>query len=308
MAMASGWNRLMSEVPPLLDRVRRDIDQRLAAIATRLAQEIEGDVGRALAYALQSPGKRVRPALLVAAYQAVGGRDDGIGGIAAAVEIVHTYSLVHDDLPCMDDDPLRRGRPTTHVAFDGATATRVGYLLVPVAGEELARAAAAMRLDAETTRQMAIELFDAGGLRGMIGGQWRDLEAEGQQLDLAGLQSVHGGKTGALIAASVAIGGLAAGGTAPQLAALRRFGREIGLAFQVADDVLDATRTSEQLGKTAGKDAEVRKSTYVGLLGVSAAGRAAREHGDRALAALAAADLRAGSLGPLARYIVDRTS
>jgi geranylgeranyl pyrophosphate synthase len=303
-----GSIRWMADPPATLRRARLDVDARLEQIAARLEAETPGRLGAALSYALQSPGKRVRPALLMAAYQAVGGRDTAIGGIAAAVEIVHTYSLVHDDLPCMDDDPLRRGRPTTHVVFDVATATRVGYLLVPVAAEELARAAAEMGLDAATMGRLASELFEAGGIRGMVGGQWRDLEAEGRQLDLAGLMTVHGGKTGALIAASVVIGGLAAGCSSPELAALREFGREIGLAFQVADDVLDATRTSEQLGKTAGKDAEVAKSTYVGLLGVTAAGAAAHAHAARARAALDGAGLGGGALASLARYIVDRSS
>src|SRR5690606_1553638 len=174
-----------------------------------------------------------------------------------SVEIVHTYSLVHDDLPSMDNDALRRGRPTTHVAFDVPTATRVGYLLVPVAAEELVRAARVMGLDHGTIGALARELFEAGGIRGMVGGQWLDLEAEGRQLDLEGLRAVHRAKTGALIGAAVTIGALAARATPPVLDALKSFGDDVGLAFQVADDVLDATRTSAELGKTAGKDAEV---------------------------------------------------
>ncbi|HPF62669.1 MAG: polyprenyl synthetase family protein [Gemmatimonadetes bacterium] len=298
----------MAERPAVLDEARREVDARLDRAAERIRGETPGRLGEALAYALRSPGKRVRPALVLAAYRATGGSDPAVGGIAAAVEIVHTYSLVHDDLPCMDDDALRRGRPTSHVAFDVPTATRVGYLLVPVAAEELARAGEEMGLDAATVGRLASELFEAGGIRGMVGGQWRDLEAEGRRLDLAGLQEVHGGKTGALIAASVVLGGIAAGAPPDRLEALRAFGTEIGLAFQVADDVLDATRTSEQLGKTAGKDAEVAKSTYVGLLGVSAAAEAARRHADRGVRALEVAGLADGALAPLARYIVDRTS
>ncbi|HRX17950.1 MAG TPA: polyprenyl synthetase family protein [Gemmatimonadales bacterium] len=298
----------MAERPAVLDEARREVDARLDRAAERIRGETPGRLGEALAYALRSPGKRVRPALVLAAYRATGGSDPAVGGIAAAVEIVHTYSLVHDDLPCMDDDALRRGRPTSHVAFDVPTATRVGYLLVPVAAEELARAGEEMGLDAATVGRLASELFEAGGIRGMVGGQWRDLEAEGRRLDLAGLQEVHGGKTGALIAASVVLGGIAAGAPPDRLEALRAFGTEIGLAFQVADDVLDATRTSEQLGKTAGKDAEVAKSTYVGLLGVSEAAEAARRHADRGVRALEVAGLADGALAPLARYIVDRTS
>ncbi len=292
----------------MLAAAREQIDQRLGVTAEAVRLETPGRLGDALAYALRSPGKRVRPALLLAAYRAIGGTHLEIGGIATAIEIVHTYSLVHDDLPCMDDDPLRRGRPTTHVAFDVPTATRVGYLLVPVAAEVLARAMDEMALPPTVQRVIATELFEAGGIRGMVGGQWRDLEAEGADLDLITLMHIHGEKTGALITASVVIGGIAAGATTTQVTALQAFGREVGLAFQVADDVLDATRTSVQLGKTAGKDAVVAKSTYVGLLGVEKASMAAQEHADRAIGFLEAAGVPIGPLSHLARYIVDRTS
>jgi geranylgeranyl pyrophosphate synthase len=292
----------------VLDQARASVDQRLDALAARMEQEVPGANGAALGYALRSPGKRVRPALLLAAYQACGGRDDEVNGLATAVEIVHTYSLVHDDLPCMDNDGLRRGRPTTHVQFDLETATRAGYLLVPVAAEELAKAAHAMSLDSATVADLAVELFEAGGIRGMVGGQWLDLEAEGRQLDLSGLMAVHSGKTGALISAAVVIGGIAAGASRATLDALRGFGTEIGLAFQVADDVLDATGSSGVLGKTAGKDAEVAKSTYVGLLGVERARAEAARHCHAALNLLGVAGVEPGALAPLARYIVTRSS
>lgn len=267
-----------------------------------------GQLGAALGYALRSPGKRVRPALLLAAYRTCGGQLTAVDGLATAVEIVHTYSLIHDDLPCMDNDALRRGRPTTHVKFDLTTATRAGYLLVPVAARELARAAQALGLDDQATHAVAIELFEAGGIRGMVGGQWLDLEAEGRSLDLSGLVQVHRGKTGALIAASVVIGGLAAGATPAVIDALRGYGSEIGLAFQVADDVLDATASSGVLGKTAGKDARVAKSTYVELLGVERAREEAARYGAMALESLHRAGLEPGDLAPLARYIVNRNS
>jgi geranylgeranyl pyrophosphate synthase len=194
------------------------------------------------------------------------------------------------------------------VEFDVPTATRVGYLLVPVAAEELAQAAAAMGLGSETVGALARQLFEAGGIRGMVGGQWLDLEAEGRQLDLSGLTAVHQGKTGALIAASVVLGGIAAGAPEPTLVALQGFGSEIGLAFQVADDVLDATGSSRVLGKTPGKDAEVAKSTYVGLLGVERAREEAARHCRAALNLLDVAGVQPGALAPLARYIVTRSS
>ncbi len=313
MRVSSGSNHSMTEAPggeaiAVLDAIRHRVDEHLLEVAARMEREVPGRLGEALAYALRSPGKRVRPALLVAAYQACGGSHPGIGGLAASVEIVHTYSLVHDDLPSMDNDALRRGRPTTHVAFDVPTATRVGYLLVPVAAEELVRAAKLMELDDDTVGALARRLFEAGGIRGMVGGQWLDLEAEGKHLDLPGLTTVHQGKTGALIAAAVMIGALAAGAPGTSLDALEEFGSEIGLAFQVADDVLDATGSSGVLGKTAGKDAEVAKSTYVGLLGVDQARAEALRHCRLALGALERAGVEPGGLAPLARYIVTRSS
>jgi geranylgeranyl diphosphate synthase type II len=292
----------------LLAEARDIVDAELDRCATRLAGAVPGTLGAAIAYALRSPGKRVRPALVLAAYRAAGGRSAAIAGIATAVEIVHTYSLVHDDLPCMDDDDMRRGRPTTHRAFDTAIATQVGYLLVPVAGEELAGAAAALELAPEAVGALAQELFEAGGIRGMVGGQWLDLEAERRSLSLAELTTVHRGKTGALIRAAAVLGGIAANAEPLVLRALRGYGEEIGLAFQVADDVLDATGTSEELGKPAGRDAVLAKSTYVSVLGVDAARAEAVRYQQRAVAELADVPLMTTSLVALARYIVTRPS
>ncbi|MEO6067861.1 MAG: polyprenyl synthetase family protein [Gemmatimonadales bacterium] len=289
----------------LLD-ARNAVDARLEAWASRLEVEVGGEPGAALAYALRSPGKRVRAALVLAAYHSVGGRSPGVIEVAAAVETVHAYSLVHDDLPCMDDDDLRRGRPTTHVAYDVATATRAGWVMVPVAARVLVAGAAELGLSAAAAAAMAAELFQASGPEGMVGGQWLDLEAERRELDLAGLVQVHRGKTGALIRAACALGGMAARAPEPHVEALRRFGADIGLAFQVADDVLDVTGTSADLGKTAGKDLATAKSTYVRLLGVDGA----RAEADRLAAAavehLSAAGVSPTALGALARYIVER--
>lgn len=292
----------------LLAEARARMDARLGEWAATLRRELPVPVGEAAAYALLSPGKRVRAALVIAAYRSVGGRSDGIAGVAAAVETVHAYSLVHDDLPCMDDDDLRRGRPTTHKAFDVPTATRAGYILVPVAARILAAAAAELGLDAPTLGRMARELFAAGGVEGMVGGQWADLEAEQQDLDIAGLTRVHHGKTGALIRAACALGGIAAGADADAVEGLRRFGLDIGLAFQVADDVLDVTATSAELGKTAGKDAARAKSTFVRLLGVPGARAEARDLARRAVDHLVFAEVPSGSLKALGQYIVERSS
>ncbi|MHB1329978.1 MAG: polyprenyl synthetase family protein, partial [Gemmatimonadales bacterium] len=274
----------------------------------RLRQEVPGSLGQALQYALATSGKRIRPALVLACYRAAGGRAAAIARLAVAVEVIHTYSLVHDDLPCMDDDARRRGRPTTHVAFDVATATRVGYLLVPVAVEVLCEAADQLRLPAATRQAIGRTLLAASGIRGMVGGQWLDLDAEGRSLGAADLTAIHARKTGALIEAACVVGGLAAGADAGMLAGLAGFGREIGLAFQVADDVLDATATTAQLGKTAGRDASLGKSTYVQFLGVEGARAEAVRLADAAVRSLDQAGIVEPSLPSLDRYIENRQS
>jgi geranylgeranyl pyrophosphate synthase len=297
-----------SSATELLLEARESIDSLLGDWAERLAVEVGGRHGQALAYALRTPGKRVRAALVVGAYRSVGGHSPGIAGMAAAVETVHTYSLVHDDLPCMDDDDLRRGRPTTHRAFDVYSATLAGYLLVPVAARLLSVAATELELSTAAVGLMASELFRAGGIQGMVGGQWLDLTAEGVELSLAELTAIHRGKTGALIRAACIIGGMAAQANPVELAALTSFGEDIGVAFQIADDVLDATGTSQELGKTAGRDAELKKSTYVALCGIDGARHEAERLAHRAVAHLEAGGVQSGALGALAGYIVNRTS
>lgn len=262
-------------------------------------------------YTLLGDGKRLRPTLVFAAHEALGGASAaGVAELAAAVEVVHAYSLVHDDLPCMDDDDLRRGRPTAHRAFDVPRATRAGYEMVALAARVLAHGLAQLDLPAERRREIALELFRAAGAGGMIGGQALDLEAEAKALPVAALAEVHRRKTGALIAASCVIGGLSAGdgaerGRAP-IEALRSYGEAIGLAFQIADDVLDATATSDQLGKTAGKDAAHAKATFVTLLGVGAARAEAERLAAQAVDHLRDAGLASPVLVELAHYIVTR--
>ena len=292
----------------LLAEARTLTDARLADRAARLLRDPGGTDGEALAYALGTSGKRVRPALVLASFRAGGGTASGIAGIAAAVEIVHTYSLVHDDLPCMDDDAQRRGRPTPHVAFDVATATRAGFVLVPVAVEELVAAAGELGLDPEQLGRMGDILLEASGIRGMVGGQWLDLEAEGRRSRLAELVEIHRRKTGALITAACALGGVAAGADEDTIAALTGYGASVGLAFQIADDLLDATATTEELGKTAGRDATLSKATYVSVLGLDGAREEAHRHADLAIAALARLGPAGTALRTLAGYIVQRRS
>ena len=296
------------EAREILLEARDRVDALLAAWSERIQTIVPGRTGEALAYALNTPGKRVRAALVISAYRAVGGVSPAIAAVAAAVETVHTYSLVHDDLPCMDDDALRRGRPTTHRAYDVPTATRVGFLLVPVAGLVLGQAARDLLLPGPALGRMAVELFESGGIRGMVGGQWLDLEAERKQLDLEGLIAVHRGKTGALIRAACVLGALAAEAPTPVVDALAAYGQDIGLAFQIADDVLDVTATSDQLGKTAGRDAALEKSTYVSVLGVDRARAEAATLATQAVRHLEQAGVPAGPLGALAHYIVARES
>jgi geranylgeranyl pyrophosphate synthase len=293
----------------LLAEARDLTDRQLGALGEDLARTVAPPLGPALAYALGTSGKRVRPALVLASYRAVGGEPPaGVHRLAAAVEIIHTYSLVHDDLPCMDDDGQRRGRPTTHVVHGVPVATRVGYTLVPVAAEVLCGATADLGLPGPVAAAIARELFEASGIRGMVGGQWLDLAAEGRRLGPGDLAEVHRRKTGALIRAACLVGGLAAGADGRTLEALGGYGLEIGLAFQVADDVLDATATSAQLGKTAGRDHSLRKSTYVSVYGVEGAREEARRAAERAVRHLERTGVAAPSLVSLAGYIVQRQS
>ena len=260
-------------------------------------------------YSLLGEGKRLRPTLVFAAHDALDGSSSpGVAELAAAVEVVHAYSLIHDDLPCMDDDDLRRGRPTAHRAFDVARATRAGYEMVALAARVLVRGLTTLNVPAERRREIALELFRAAGAGGMIGGQALDLEAEAKTLPVEALAEVHRRKTGALIAASCVIGGLSAGDDIARgsIEALRSYGEAIGLAFQIADDMLDATATSDQLGKTAGKDAAHAKATFVTLLGVGAARAEAERLAARAVDHLRDAGLVSPTLVELAHYIVTR--
>jgi len=258
-------------------------------------------------YSLLGEGKRLRPTLVFAAHEALHGPSSpGVAELAAAVEVVHAYSLVHDDLPCMDNDDLRRGRPTAHRAFDVPRATRAGYEMVALAARVLAHGLATLGLPAERNREISLELFRAAGAGGMIGGQALDLEAEARSLPVAALEEVHRRKTGALIAASCVIGGLSAASAPSHIEGLRAYGEAIGLAFQIADDVLDATATSDQLGKTAGKDAAHAKATFVTLLGVGAARAEAERLAAKAVDHLRDVGLVSPILVELAHYIVTR--
>jgi geranylgeranyl diphosphate synthase type II len=263
---------------------------------------------QAMRYSVMNGGKRVRPLLVYAACEALQGDIERADGAACAVELIHAYSLVHDDLPAMDDDDLRRGQPTTHKAFDEASAILAGDALQSLAFEVLADRRRNPQ-DAEVRLQMIELLSRAAGPAGMVGGQAIDLGSVGLQLDQQALEVMHRHKTGALIEASVALGALASGNT-DELArkALLQYARAIGLAFQVQDDILDVESDTATLGKTQGKDEAHDKPTYPALLGLDAAKGYALELRDQALHVLRPFGNSAEPLRELARYIVERRS
>jgi len=221
--------------------------------------ELPGTIHAAMRYCVFAGGKRLRPVLCLAAAEACGGKREDALPAACAVELMHTYSLVHDDLPCMDDDDLRRGRPTCHKVYGEGMAVLCGDALLTEAFAVLARS---------NSVEMIAELASAGGSRKLIGGQVLDLEGEGKSLSLEELIRIHEAKTAALLTASIRLGAMSAGANPEQLAALPEFGHALGLAFQVIDVILDVTQTTENLGKTAGKDAAVAKATYPAVMGL----------------------------------------
>ena len=255
-------------------------------------------------YSLNNSGKLVRPLLCYWACSAVNGAESGNADApACALELIHTYSLIHDDLPAMDDDDLRRGKPSLHKAYDEATAILVGDGLQARAFELLADAPG---LSAEQRIAMVKVLSNAAGPAGMVGGQFIDIQATDSDISLEQLKAMHSLKTGALIRAALALGGIAAGASEAQLAALDAYGTHIGLAFQVVDDILDVEGDTARLGKTQGKDSEANKPTYVKLMGLEGAKTEARRLLGEALGALQGFGESADSLRDLARYIVER--
>ncbi len=268
--------------------------------------DLNADLRVACEYALSSKGKRIRPLLIFGSAYAVSS-DDGsaasLSAVSRAIEIIHIYSLIHDDLPAMDDDDMRRGKASLHKAYGEATAILVGDGMQARAFELIADAP---DLSSEQKIRMIKVLAQAAGMEGMVGGQYIDIQATGTDMTLEKLQAMHSMKTGALIRASLALGGIVANATEKQLAALEEYGTHIGLAFQVADDILDVEGDSKTLGKTQGKDAEADKPTYVKLLGLEGAKAEAQRLLNTGLAALDSFGESADVLRELARYIVER--
>ncbi len=274
---------------------------------TRIINEIDdasGTLKEAVKYSVFAGGKRIRPILTICAAEAVGGNTDDAVTAGAAIECIHTYSLIHDDLPAMDDDDFRRGVPTSHKVFGEATAILAGDCLLTAAFSILSDASR-FSADGATLLRVIREIAVASGDKGMVGGQMGDLESEGKEIDLPSLEFIHVRKTGALIVASVRTGALLGGGTEPQIKALTDYAKYLGLAFQITDDILDVTGTRQEMGKSTGKDHVRGKATYPALLGLTESKERARELIDRALASLSDFD-DARALQAIARMVIER--
>jgi geranylgeranyl diphosphate synthase, type II len=278
--------------------VNRALDQFLPSEKTRPAT-----IHKAMRYSLFAGGKRMRPALLLAASSACGGKEADAMPLACAVECIHTYSLIHDDLPAMDNDDFRRGKPTNHKVFGEGIAVLAGDALLTQAFEIAAQCKKFPRYPHD---KIILEIARASGSLQLVAGQVADLEGEGKKLSVAELRYIHERKTSALLCCSVRLGGMGANCTSAQLKALTDFGYNVGLAFQVIDDILDVTQTSEQLGKTAGKDVAVQKATYPAIVGLEKSRQIAAQLTTRAFAALKIFKDKAVALEALAEFLLKR--
>ena len=267
------------------------------------ANERPATIHAAMRYSVFAGGKRLRPLLCLAAAEACGGEISNALAPACAVELMHTYSLVHDDLPAMDDDDLRRGRPTCHKVYGEGMAILCGDALLTEAFIVLAKATPANRYG---IGEFIAELAEAGGSRKLIGGQVMDLEGEGKKLTKRDLVRIHEAKTAALLTASLRLGAMSANATPAKLEALSQFGRSLGLAFQVIDDILDVTQSSEVLGKTAGKDEAAEKSTYPAILGLEASRTEAKKLTSAAMNALKPLGKKGERLREIAAHLLQR--
>lgn len=288
-----------------LEYYRRRVDTKLAAVLDA-GRDVPARLLESMRYSVLGGGKRVRPLLVYASGELAGATESALDALAAAVELIHAYSLIHDDLPAMDDDDLRRGRPTTHKQYDEATAILAGDGLQSLAFELLASDPA---LTGAPQRQVAIVgwLARAAGPAGMVGGQALDMEAEGRRLDERDLEQIHRRKTGELIRAAIMMPSELGTFSASQRASLDTFARDIGLVFQIRDDLLEVEQDTATLGKSAGSDAGNRKSTYPSTLGVEGARKRAAETQKRAVDALQTLGEKSQSLLWLSDFILNRT-
>ena len=257
-------------------------------------------------YSLMAGGKRIRPILAIASAEAVSGMTESVIPVAVAVEMIHTYSLIHDDLPAMDNDDLRRGKLTNHKVFGEATAILAGDALLTIAFTILSDNNLWCNMPSDKALKIIHEIGLGSGPRGMVGGQQMDIESEGKEIDIKALERMHRKKTGALIRASVRSGGIASGATEIQLQALTNYAEKVGLAFQIADDLLDVEGNAEETGKSTGKDAHQNKNTYPALLGLDKSKAIEKNLIEKAIEALDKFDDKADPLREIAEYIVER--
>ncbi|MFH1350501.1 MAG: polyprenyl synthetase family protein [Pseudomonadota bacterium] len=264
------------------------------------------DVIRAMKYSLFAGGKRLRPILCLAGAQAVGGEDRQVLPVACALELIHTYSLIHDDLPVMDNDDLRRGKPTSHKVFGEAVALLAGDGLLTEAFHIMATMDLPEGIEPRALLKVIGLIAQAAGYQGMVGGQVVDIQSEGKEVDLSLVDFIHAYKTGTLIAASVVSGAILGGGDAQQVEAIGSYGKQTGLAFQIADDILNIEGDSQKLGKAVGSDAEKGKMTYPAAMGLERSKEIQRDLITQALESLSSFDHRADPLRNIARYIIER--
>jgi geranylgeranyl diphosphate synthase type II len=295
------------DIRTYLDEKKKIVDAALEKYCPK-AMEFPPTLHQAIRYSVFAGGKRIRPILSMAAFDAVGGKGDEILPFACALEMIHTYSLIHDDLPAIDDDDFRRGRPTCHKAFGEAMAILAGDALLTEAFQLMTNCS--IQSTPAGGEKLMLDLVNkvaqAAGISGMVGGQVVDIESEGQDVDLATLQYIHTHKTGAMILASVQIGARLGGAEGEILKAYTHYGKRIGLAFQIADDILDVEGKPELLGKSTGADLSKRKVTYPALLGIEESKRRARELIDLAIDALSPIGEQAEPLREIAQFIIAR--
>lgn len=293
---------MTADLKPWLKTTQKQVDAALRQFLPRENARPQ-TIHKAMRYSLFAGGKRLRPILCLAAAEACGGEWEAAMAPACATELMHTYSLVHDDLPCMDDDDLRRGRPTSHKVFGEGMAVLTGDALLTEVFTIVAQTPECRRYG---VRDYVAEIAETGGSRKLIGGQVLDLEGEGKSLSKKDLIRIHEAKTAALLTCSVRLGAMTANATPRKLKALSDFGYNLGLAFQVIDDILDVTQTTERLGKTAGKDEAVDKSTYPAILGLDESRKEAARLTQKALKSLEVFGRRGTRLEQIARYLLER--
>jgi geranylgeranyl diphosphate synthase type II len=288
--------------PPEIESYRNQIDDRLDHYS-QLDDDCPEHLREAIRYCLLAPGKRIRPLLVLTAAKICGGEIENAMPAACAVEMIHNYSLIHDDLPAMDDDELRRGRPTCHIKFDEATAILAGDALIPLAFEILSRDTK----PAEVANECVLALAKASGPSRLVGGQADDLNLQFAPSDVESLERIHRRKTGALLTVSLELGALTAGASAEYRDCLINYGKHLGLAFQIVDDLLDLRGSQAKMGKRTGKDAELGKQTYPAVIGEEASVVRAQEMADAAIESLRPFKDAATALELLARFVVNRT-